>query len=179
MARAAALGPEGSNRLSADDHAKLTTERHAADINSVSFRARLASLDRSSAAVRDRLEILNRRRAEYDVISEQLESAKNDYKVLTGAYQEIVIKTSAGQSEFRVLAEAALPQLPVSPIKIYHVLASGLVAAMMAAGLAFVLDYFHMTIFLPPAPGRRRRWARSRRVAAADGEPATVHVDGE
>jgi uncharacterized protein involved in exopolysaccharide biosynthesis len=145
------------NRIGVDDYAKLTTEKHAAEINTGSLRARLDSVDRSAAAVTRRLEVLNRIQAEHDLMSAQLTSAKRDYGALTDAYQELVIRTTSGQSELRIQAKAELPELPISPIKIYHVAAAGFLAALLAVGLAYVLDYFQLRIFLPPPGGRRRR----------------------
>ena len=145
------------NRLTADDYAKLTTEKHAAEVNTASLRARSGSLDQSIAEVVHRLLTLNKIQAEHDLMSAQLNSAKRDYAALTDAYQELVIRTASGQSELRIQSKATMPELPVSPIKIYHTAAAGFLAALLAIGLAFVLDYFQIRVFLPPPSGRRRR----------------------
>jgi uncharacterized protein involved in exopolysaccharide biosynthesis len=176
------VGRQGAgqpNRIGVDDYAKLTTDRHNAEITTGSLRARLDSIDRSFAALTRRLEVLNQIQAEYDLISAQLGSAKRDYSALTDAYQELVIRTTSAQSELRIQAKAEPPELPVSPIKIYHVAAAGALAALLAIGLAYVLDYFEIHVFLPPAGRNRRRRREAARspLAELEPEPAAMRLD--
>jgi hypothetical protein len=72
-----------------------------------------------------------------------------------------VLQWTTGQSQLRLQANATAPLAPVSPIKIYHVGAALLLALMIAIGLAYVLDYFGIRLFLPPPGGERRRIMRS------------------
>lgn len=175
IAESDAVTARRPHRLTPDDYAKLTSEKHVAEVNSASLRARLGALDQSIATVTNRLQRLNQTQAEHELLSAQLNSAKRDYAALTDAYQELVIRTASGQSELRILAKATMPDLPVSPIKIYHTAAAGFVAALLAIGLVFVLDFFQIRVFLPRAGGRRRRLAPIR-PEAPDG-PHSVAAD--
>ena len=152
--------------ISADDYAKLVSQKLDAEVNSGALRARLDSIERSSAAAALRLQVLNQAQAQYNLLSAQLDAAKRDYTALSDAYQEAVLQ-STGQGELRLQAKATAPPLPVSPIKIYHVGAAGGLALMIAIGLAYVLDYFGIRLFLPPAGGEGRRVEASRAPAPA------------
>lgn len=164
------------SRINVDDYAKLTSNRLDAEVNSASLRARFDSLERSYAEVVARLQVLNRIQAAYDLMSGRLKSAQRDYTALTDALQELAIKTTAGQSELHIEAKAETPAVPVSPIKIYHVAAAGVLAALIAIGLAYVLDYLDIRVFLPPA-GRRRRGRGPLRAPAP--EPAGAGLTGD
>jgi uncharacterized protein involved in exopolysaccharide biosynthesis len=161
--------------ISAEDYARLVSQKLDAEINSGALRARLDSIERSYAAAALRLQVLNQAQAQYDVLSAQLDAAKRNYNSLSDAYQEAVIQSTTGQGELRFQAKATAPPLPVSPIKIYHVGAAGGLALMIAIGLAYVLDYFGIRLFLPPAGGERRRVGASRAPAPAP-ESAAARV---
>jgi uncharacterized protein involved in exopolysaccharide biosynthesis len=157
--------PRQFSRINADDYAKLTSNKLEAEVNTASLRARLDALDRSIATLNPRLQILNRVYAEYDVLSAKLSSAKRDYAALTDALQEMAIRTANSPDELRIAAGAATPIPPISPIKLYHVLFATALATLIACGLAYVLDYFGVRLFLPPVSGRRQR---SRLLAMSD-----------
>ena len=146
-----------ASRTGAEDYAKLTSKKLDAEVDSGGLRARLDSIDRSYAALVPHLQLLNQVQAEYNLLSVQLTSAKRDYAAVTDAFEETAIKNTSAQSELHIQAKAETPEVPVSPIKIYHVGAAGFLAALIAIGLANVLDYFQIRLFLPPAGGRRRR----------------------
>lgn len=164
------------SRVTAEDYAKLTSDRLSAEVASGSLRARLDSIERSYAALVPRLQVLDQMQAEYDLMSAQLQSAKRDYTALTDAYQEAVIKATSGQSELHIQAKATASLGPVSPIKIYHVGAAGLLAALIAIGLAYVLDYFDIRLFLPPPAGRRRRRLEPSRAPAPSPEAVAARL---
>jgi uncharacterized protein involved in exopolysaccharide biosynthesis len=144
-------------RLTATDYAKLTSDKLDADVNSRALRGKLDSLDRSYATLMARFRVLNQTESEYGPLSAQLKSATRDFGTLTDTVQQLTIKMSNGQSELRIQAKAVIPQAPLSPIKILHVIAAGALAAIMAFGLAYVLDYFDIRLFLPPGGGPRSR----------------------
>jgi uncharacterized protein involved in exopolysaccharide biosynthesis len=168
-----AAAPARTSRINADDYAKLTSDRLTAEVNSASLHARLNSLERSSASFIPRLRVLNQVQAEYDVLSAELNSAKRDYSALSDAVQEFAIRAADNQTELRLQAKAITPVLPVSPVKIYHVVFATVLAAMIAVGLAYMLDYFHIRLFLPSAGGGPRRRRREAELAP---EPAVARV---
>jgi len=161
------------SRISADDYAKLTSNKLDAEVNSASLRARLGSLDRSYAALVIRLQVLTRVQAEYDLMSARLKSATRDYATLSDALQEVAVRTTSSPNELRILAKAMTPGVPVSPIKIYHVLVASTLAALIAMMLVYVLDYLDIRLFLPPARGKRRDRLPSRGPAP---EPSAARV---
>jgi uncharacterized protein involved in exopolysaccharide biosynthesis len=167
-----------ASRIAASDYIRLTSERLDERARSRGLSAKLASLERSGAAANARLLVLNQIQARYDLLSAQLNAAKRDFSSLSDAYQEAVIQATTGQSELHLQAEATAPPIPISPIKVYHVAAAGFLALLIAVGLAYVLDYFGINLFLPPSRGGRRRVAVSRTpVPPPDAAPASVAVD--
>ncbi|MGH6839034.1 MAG: hypothetical protein ACREDT_09560 [Methylocella sp.] len=133
--------------------ARLTSDRLDAQLRSRGLSAKLASTDRSYAAAKARLQDLAQVQAKYDFLSAQLAAAKRDYASLSDAYEEALIETTTGQSQLHMQASATALAAPISPIKIYHVGAAGALALMIALGLAYVFDYFGISLFLPPPGG--------------------------
>jgi uncharacterized protein involved in exopolysaccharide biosynthesis len=148
-----------TSRISPDDYGKLTSEKLEAEVESRGLRARLAAFERAYNGLVPRIEVLNDVQAQSDLLAAKLTSAKRDYDALTDGIQELAIRQTTDESELHVQAKADGSILPVSPIKIYHVAAAAGLAALVAIGLAYVLDYFELRLFLPPAGsgGRHRR----------------------
>jgi uncharacterized protein involved in exopolysaccharide biosynthesis len=145
-----------TGRISPEDYGKLTTKKLDAEIDSRGLRARLAAIDRAYNDLVPRIRVLTEVKAQEDLLAAKLTSAKRDYGALTDGIQELTIRQAAAQSELHVQARPNGAMQPVSPIKIYHVAAAAALAALVAIGLAFVLDYFQIRLFLPPAGGRGR-----------------------
>jgi uncharacterized protein involved in exopolysaccharide biosynthesis len=173
----ATVAARQSGRLSATDYAKLTSDKLDAEVNSRSLRAKLDSIERSYAAIVPRFQVLNQTQTEYDLLAAQLKSATRDYATLTDAVQQLAIKMTSGQSELRIQEKAQIPSVPLSPIKFLHVIAAGALAAIIAIGLAYVLDYFDIRIFLPPRGGPRSRGREPSRTPTR--ETITAQAAGE
>ena len=141
-------GVRRSPGLTPDDYNKLYTDKLTDEVANNGLRTRLDAVEQSIAATQQRLLVLNQVSAAYDQLSVQLQGLKRDYVSLTDAYQEMQISAASARSELKVQADAKTVGVPVSPIKIYHVAASGLVALMITIGLAFVLDYFDTQLFV-------------------------------
>ncbi|MGH8526074.1 MAG: hypothetical protein ACREXY_18290, partial [Gammaproteobacteria bacterium] len=92
-------------------------------------------------------------KVDYDLMANELEAAKRDYTILSGSLQETVIRQSTAQSELRT-HKARVPELPRSPIKIYHVGLAALLAAIVSIGLAYVFSYFEIKFFTNPSDPR-------------------------
>jgi uncharacterized protein involved in exopolysaccharide biosynthesis len=71
-----------------------------------------------------------------------LEVAEHALRLLNDAYEEASIQEIRQMSEVQILHEALLPTQPARPIKVYHVVAAFLLSLVLAAGGAFLLDYF-------------------------------------
>jgi len=152
------LPPRRVSGLTSEDYNKLYYERLTADVTTGGLRARIESIQKSIAALEPRLKELNQVAADYDLMSAQLQGAKRDYVAVNDALQELVIKGTSDASELRIQNPAVLPNQPVSPIKVYHVALAGVLAALVAIGLAYVLDFFGIRLFLPgPRQTRRHR----------------------
>jgi uncharacterized protein involved in exopolysaccharide biosynthesis len=164
-------------RLTAVDYAKLTSDKLEAEVNSRALRGRLDSLERSYAALVARFQVLNQTQAEDDVMTVRLKSAARDYATLTDVVAQTAIKTASGPSELRIQEKAQIPRAPLSPIKMFHVLAAGGLAAMIAIGLAYVFDFFDIRLFLPPGGGPRSRGREPPRAPAP--ETVAAHVAGD
>ena len=127
----------------------------------------MAAIEHTYAALVPRIQVLTNVKAQDDLLAAKLASAKRDYAALTDGIAELAIRQTTGQSELHVQARAGGSIQPVSPIKIYHVLTAGLLAGLIAVGLAYVLDYFEIRLFLPPAGG----WSKDSRRALAEAAP--------
>jgi uncharacterized protein involved in exopolysaccharide biosynthesis len=137
-----------NGRLSADDFARLTSERLAAENRAIGLRARANALSREVGPLEERLQQLNRVRVDYDLVGAQLQAAKRDLVALSDTLQESVIKASNQQTQLRVQSSAQAPQTPVSPIKIYHVGLATALALALGMGMSVLLSYFEIHLLM-------------------------------
>ena len=143
------------DRLGADDFSKLTSEKLAAENRAVGLRSRLEVLQRDADQLSARLQQLNLVRSESDVLSARLQSSKRDLVALTDSLQETAIEGGMAAGELRIQSPAQIPQSPVSPIKVYHVGLALVLAAVFAAGLAVLLSYLDIRLFMVGEKWRR------------------------
>jgi len=151
-----------SGRLTTNEYATLSLERETTEINVNGLRNRVASYDRRATQMQQELAKLTGVQAEYGLLTQRLQASKRDYAALRDALAESTVRAGDSQSELRVTSAATPIYAPVSPIKFYHVGLAVLVAAMLACGLAVVLSYFEIALFLP-RPRRRGRLSGSER----------------
>jgi predicted nucleic acid-binding Zn-ribbon protein len=149
-----------ASRISPDDYGKLTTKKLDSEVDSRGLRGRLAAIERSYNELIPRIRAVTDVKAQNDLLTARLASAKRDYGALADGIQELTIRQTTGEGELRVQAKPDGSLQPISPIKVYHVGAAAALAALIAIGLAYVLDYFEIRLFLPPAGGRSRRRRR-------------------
>lgn len=147
--------PRQSDRLGADDFNKLTSEKLAAENRAVGLRSRYEVLQRDADLLDARIQRLNLVRSETAVLSARLQSAKRDLVALTDSLQETAIKAGIVAGELRIQSPAQIPQFPVSPIKIYHVGLAAVLAAVFGAGMAVLLGYWDIRLFMV---GDKWRW---------------------
>src|SRR5206468_328248 len=136
------------------------TKKLESEVDSRGLRARVAAIERAYNGLVPRIQAVTNVKAQNDLLAAKLSSAKRDYSALTDGIQELALRQTTSQGELHVQAKPDGSIQPVSPIKIYHVGAAAALAALIAIGLAYVLDYFEIRLFLPPADRRSRRRRR-------------------
>jgi uncharacterized protein involved in exopolysaccharide biosynthesis len=160
------------SRISPEDYGKLTTKKLDAEVDSRGLRARLGAIDHAYNELVPRIQVLTEVKAQEVLLAVKLASAKQDYAALTDGIEELAIREATGETELHVQARPNGSVRPVSPIKIYHVAAAAILATLVAVGLAFVLDFFQIRLFLPPPGGRKTRSALRKAVPAPTMAPS-------
>jgi uncharacterized protein involved in exopolysaccharide biosynthesis len=128
-------------------YTRFATERISAEINVAGLRENRNSIQESITEQEKEVERLTQVQVEYDLLSNELENAKRDLIVLSGALEEARMRKYISASDLRIEAKANVPEEPSSPIKLYHVGLAALLAAMVSSGLATLLDYFGIDYF--------------------------------
>lgn len=164
-ASAKARDSEGLSRLG-QNFSKFNTEKLTTEVNVGGLRENRASIERSIAKLRADLLQLSQTKVDYDLMSNELEAAKRDYTILSGARQETVIRQATAQSELHT-HKAQIPELPRSPIKIYHVGLAAILAAIVSIGLAYVFSYFQIKFFMNPGGVNDRSFKPATKTFAA------------
>ncbi|CAN5170103.1 hypothetical protein BH11PSE9_BH11PSE9_20500 [soil metagenome] len=139
--------PSGSSQyIAPDDFRKLSSQALFDDVELKSLIGKQNSLrtaiDSISARLRKLPEIQNR----LDTLSMALTSSEHEFALLNEGYQEAAVRATSSVSEVRVLHPAVIPSGPVTPIKIYHVLLAGVLGALFAVGLVYLLAYLNIRI---------------------------------
>jgi uncharacterized protein involved in exopolysaccharide biosynthesis len=129
------------------NYPKFTTEKLTAEVNVGALYEKRASIEKSIGKLRAHLQLLSEIQIGYNQMATELDAAKRDYTILAGAVQEAIIRQTTAQNELRIQDKAQVPELPRSPIKIYHVGLAAFLAAIVAVGLAYVFDYFGIDFF--------------------------------
>lgn len=145
----APLRPVSPDRITTAEYTKLSLERQMTDVTIGGLRNRLNSYDQALARFEKELATLTRLQVDYTMLSQKLQASTRDYAALRDALAESVVKAGDAQSELRVTSRALETNAPVSPIKFYHVALATVVAGMLSIGLAYVLNYFNIRLFLP------------------------------
>ncbi len=145
---------------------KFNTEKLTTEVNVGGLRENLASFERSITKLRADLQQLSQIKVDYDLMSNELEAAKRNYEILSGAVQETVIRQTTAQTELHI-REAQASQLPRSPIKIYHVGLAAILAAIVSIGLAYMFSYFQFKFFMNPGGPDDRSFKSATKTFAA------------
>ena len=75
--------------------------------------------------------VLSQIQARYVILSAQL---KRDFSSLSDAYKEAMIPATSGESELHLRAKTTALPVPIPPIEIHHVIATGFLALAVAIG---------------------------------------------
>jgi uncharacterized protein involved in exopolysaccharide biosynthesis len=147
----------GEQRLQSEDFKKMMSDRLNAQLSLAGIEHKSASLGRSLVALQARLLELPQLQVQYDLLENNRERAQHDYSLINDALQEAIIEEQNSVTALAVVGAAATSNSPATPIKIYHVgLATGL-ALLLAVGMAFVLGYFEIELFMSPERPRNER----------------------
>jgi uncharacterized protein involved in exopolysaccharide biosynthesis len=140
----------GEQRLQSEDFKKMMSDRLNAQLSLVGLEHKSASLGQSLLALHTRLQELPQMQVQYDLLENNRERAQHDYSLINDALQETILEQQNSVTALAVAGPAATSNSPATPIKIYHVsLATGL-ALLLSIGIAFVLGYFEVELFMSP-----------------------------
>jgi uncharacterized protein involved in exopolysaccharide biosynthesis len=148
--------PRARGQLTTNEYSRLLIERQTTEVNVNGLKARVANYNQTTAQMEQDIAKLTRMQAEYGALSQRLEADKRDYTALRDVLAESTVRASDFQGELRVTSLATPDSAPVSPIKIYHVGLAVSLALLLACGLAYLLSYFDIRLFLPRPKGGDR-----------------------
>jgi uncharacterized protein involved in exopolysaccharide biosynthesis len=143
------LQAQNRERLKTDEFRKLATDKAAAESVLSGLLAKHEALDQTIASLKDRLTKLPTIQAEYEELHAQVQRSERDYSLLNDALQEASIRERNAATELVIQNESQEAKEPATPIKVYHVLLSLVLALLLSSGLSFVLDFFHIKMFTP------------------------------
>lgn len=162
--------PVGSATISPDDFKRLESEKLTAEVELKALEAQYAALDGSVSEVEQRIRGMPALQARVDGLRMQLRLLERDVELLSGAYQDAMIRSTNLGSEVTLFARALVPVEPTSPIKLYHVGLTGFLAVFVAIGATYVLAFLAderravlrltsnaQSVALPMAPGPNAR----------------------
>lgn len=124
-----------------EDFKRLSSEQLLTEIELKSNEPKYSSLLSSITMLKARLQGLPEIQHQLDNLSTQLQAAKRDFVQLGDAYQEAVIVATGQLSEAKILSKAHVPSIPTSPIIIYHVGLTAILALVISIGLVYILSY--------------------------------------
>jgi hypothetical protein len=102
-----------ASRISPDDYGKLTTKKLDSEVDSRGLRARLAANERAYNGLVPRIQAVTDVKAQNDLLTARLASAKRDYGA-DRRDQELTIRQTTGEGELRV-RPSRMGRWPVSP----------------------------------------------------------------
>lgn len=146
----------GQQRLSADDFKKMASDRLTAQVALDGLLHKSASLDESLERLDRRLQELPRLQVEYDLLDTNRTRSKRDYSQINDALQEEILQEENSVTALVVAGLAVATNQPVAPIKIYHVALATILGMLLAIGMAFVLGYFEVRVFMSAESIRER-----------------------
>jgi uncharacterized protein involved in exopolysaccharide biosynthesis len=181
------LGSQIKERLRTDEFRKIAADKTAAESMLSGLVAKAHALDTSISDLKQRLAKLPQVQVQYDLLHNQVQRLERDYSQINDALQEARIREMSGSTELAVQNESKQPKEPVTPLKVYHVLLSLILALLLSSGLAFVFDFFKIGLFLPSRSDQARvDGDRLRKLAklahrvfdVGDTHPDAVALDG-
>jgi uncharacterized protein involved in exopolysaccharide biosynthesis len=137
-----------------EDFKKMASDKLFAEIDQQGLLERRKSLDVSIAALEKRLRELPDVQVHLDQLNTQISSLDRGYTLLSDRYNEAQMSATEEHAEAKVLHAARVPEEPASPIKIYHVGLSLLLALLLGLGLVYLLSFLDVEIFFPASSPR-------------------------
>jgi len=133
---------ESSTYIQSEDIKSLRSQKLFGEIELKGLKAERKFMEDSITDLKDRLAKLPSLQKRLDMLDMNIASAMREHEHLKDLHTEASAQIQATQSETRVLHTAVVPSAPVQPIKIYHVGLTGVLSLILAAGLAFLMDFF-------------------------------------
>ncbi len=145
-------GIEGRSRgyVQSEDIDRMRSAKLFEEINLKGLKKKNDYLEASIHELREQLKDLPLLKSRLDALNLKIESSSQDYKHLKDLRLEAFEQVNSEQVEARVLHEAVVPVMPIQPIRIYHVGLAAVLSFLLAVGLVFVMDFFHIRTFLSP-----------------------------
>jgi uncharacterized protein involved in exopolysaccharide biosynthesis len=150
------LGPQLKERLRTDEFRKIAADKAQSESVLSGLVAKAQALDTSIADLKQRLAKLPQVQVQYDLLHNQVQRLERDYSLINNALQEARIREMNSSTELAVQNESKQPKAPVTPLKVYYVLLSLILALLLSSGLAFVFDFFKIGLFLPSRSDQAR-----------------------
>lgn len=139
-----------------EDFRKLASQGLFDDMELKSMLAKQASLQSSIDALTARLQKQPGIQNRLDTLKLELGSLEREFTLLSDGVQEAEVRASSAVSEVSVLHPAPVPSNPVSPIKVYHVALSGVLALLVACGLVYLLEFLRIGVLFAVRPAGPR-----------------------
>jgi len=137
-----------------EDFKKLASEKLFAEIDQQGLIERRKTLDTSIAALEKKLRELPNVQVRLDQLNTQISSLDRGYTLLSDRYNEAQMNATEEHAEAKVLHAARVPEEPASPIKVYHVGLSLMLALLLGVGLVYLLSFLNLEIFFPASAPR-------------------------
>ena len=136
-----AVRGRGQPLIQPEDLKRLESQRLQEEVELEGLEAKQELIASDLNVLKERKAKLPVLKAELDNLNLQLQNAERDLEQLTDAYQEANVRATGRVSEVHLLHRAAIPTVPVLPIKIYHVGLSFVLSVFFAVGIAYLAAY--------------------------------------
>jgi len=121
--------------------------------------ARVAGLEAARKSLQETLAELRKRLRDPSVesklngLTQKLEVLESTYQQLATAQAESRVAELESEGEIHILHKATPQDAPFRPIKIYHVLLSGMLALILGVGVVYLLDFWQSLLGRPDGRG--------------------------
>lgn len=124
----------------------LTKELVSAEIDSLGYGTRVASLSRMVGNFNGRLASLPNKELNLTRLSRNATVTAEQYKMLLQKHEEARIQEAMNVGNIRIVEEATLPESPIRPKKLQNMLVALVVGLLAGVGVAMFLEYLDDTI---------------------------------
>ncbi len=141
------LKEAGARKIHPSDLKKLESDRIFEEADLAAMIAKRASLERSMADLKVRMDLMRKAMRQIQYIDVKIEAQTREYMHLKDWYLENLSQAQMGESEVELMHPATVPIKPEQPIKIYHVGLTGFLGIFFSSGLIYIFAFFNIRIF--------------------------------